>query len=368
MTYLPPKPQRLERARQLMASSAIDLMLLGPSADFRYFTGRPGHLSERLTALVIGREGPPALVVPKLEAPLYADLESSFRLIAWADGEDPIAQLVTLAQTTGSRAIAVNDQFWSGFLLQLQDRLPERSFRRASPLLRRLRMTKDAEEIALLREASRRTDAAWEYFCAHERLTGRTEREVAARLSELLLAEGLHEVAFCIVASGPNGASPHHETGDRVIQPGDPVVIDFGGSYYGYYSDITRTPVAGEPPSGFADAYEAVLEAQQAAFAAIRPGVPCQDVDRAARQVLAERGYGPYFIHRLGHGVGLTVHEDPYLVEGNDEPLVPGMVVSDEPGVYIPGQWGVRIEDLVVVTEDGAERLNRVSHELLRLP
>jgi Xaa-Pro aminopeptidase len=368
MTHLPPNPERLARARQLMAAAAIDLLVIGPSADFRYFTGRPGHLSERLTALVIEQDGPPVLVVPKLEAPLYADLEGVFQLIAWADGEDPIAHLVALAQSTGSRAIAVNDQFWSGFLLQLQDRLPERSFRRASPLLRRLRMTKDAEELALLREASRRTDAAWEYFCAHERLTGRTEREVAARLTELLLAEGLHEVAFCIVASGPNGASPHHETGDRVIQPGDPVVIDFGGSYYGYYSDITRTPVAGEPPPEFAGAYEAVLEAQQAAFAAIRPGVPCQDVDRAARQILAERGYGPYFIHRLGHGVGLTVHEDPYLVEGNDEPLEPGMVVSDEPGVYIPGQWGVRIEDLVVVTEDGAERLNTVSHELLRLP
>jgi Xaa-Pro aminopeptidase len=351
-----------------MHSTATDLVLLGPSPDFRYFTGRPGHLSERLTALAISQQGVPALVVPKLEVPLYAGLDGIFHVLSWADGEDPIAHLVTLAPATSSGTIAVNDQFWSGFLLQLQERLPGHTFRRTSPLLRSLRMAKDAEELALLREAARRTDAAWEAFCAYERLTGRTEREVADCLSQLLLAEGLHEVAFCIVASGPNGASPHHETGDRVIQPGDPVVIDVGGHYSGYYSDLTRTPVAGEPPEGFADAYQAVLEAHQAAFAAIRPGVPCQEVDRAAREVLTERGYGPYFVHRLGHGVGLTVHEDPYLVVGNSEPLGPGMVVSDEPGVYLPGRWGVRIEDLVVVTEDGAERLNRVSHELLRLP
>jgi len=368
MGYLLPSSERIERLRQHMRAAAIDLVLLGPSSDFRYITGRPGHLSERLTALVVSQQGAPTLVVPKLEVPLYAGLEGIFQITPWADGEDPIAHLVALVQTSSSQTIAVNDRFWSGFVLELQERLPGHTFRRASPLLRNLRMVKDAAELALLREAAQRTDAAWETFCAHERLTGRTEREIAARLSHLLLAEGLHEVAFCIVASGPNGASPHHETSDRVIQPGDPVVIDVGGSYHGYYSDLTRTPVAGEPPQAFVEAYEAVLQAQQAAFAVIRPGVPCQEVDRAARGILNERGYGPYFVHRLGHGVGLDVHEDPYLVEGNKQPLAAGMVVSDEPGVYLPGQWGVRIEDLVVVTDRGAERLNRVSHELLRLP
>lgn len=361
--------ERVAKAQAQLDALGADALLVAPSADFRYFTGLPGHVSERLTALVIPREGPATLLVPQLEAPLYAALPNTLQRRTWADGDDPIAALCQVLDAAQARVVAVNDQLWSGFLLQLQEAAPDRRFVRGQPLLRQLRMVKDADELATLREAARRTDVAWEAFCASARLVGQTERALAAQLRAALEAEGLETVAFCIVASGPNAASPHHEPGDRVVQPGDPVIFDFGGTLDGYYSDCTRTVMAGhDAPPEIADAYDAVLEANQAAFAAIRPGVPCEAVDRAARQVLEDRGYGPFFIHRTGHGLGLSGHEDPYLVAGNREPLQPGMVVSDEPGVYLAGRWGIRIEDIVVVTEDGAERLNTTSHELRVLP
>ncbi|HLI52613.1 MAG TPA: M24 family metallopeptidase, partial [Thermomicrobiaceae bacterium] len=269
----------------------------------------------------------------------------------------------------GARTIAVNDQLWSTFLLQLEEYLPDSRFVGAGPVLVQLRIVKDAAEIAILREASRRTDDAWEHFCSSARLTGKSEREVAEWLSALMLEHGMESIAFCIVASGPNASSPHHGTSERVIEAGDPVVIDFGGGYQGYYSDVTRTPIAGrEPDPELARIYEVVKQAQQAAFEAVKPGVACQEIDRAARRVITEAGYGDYFIHRVGHGLGQTVHEDPYLVEGNTRPLETGNVFSDEPGIYVPGKWGVRIEDTLVVTESGAERLNRTSKELLVLP
>jgi Xaa-Pro aminopeptidase len=351
-----------------MASSAIDLMVIGPSADFCYFTSREPHPSERLTALVIPRSGEATIIVPRLEAPLLAGLEDRFHFSIWTETENPIARIADLASANDAQTIAVNDEFWSGFLLQLQEYAPSLTYRWGAPVLARLREVKDAAELTLLREASRRTDSAWEAFIATATLTGRTELQVAARIRELMAAHGMQVVAFCIVASGPNSASPHHEASDRVIDFGDPVVIDFGGPYQGYYSDITRTVVAGEPEPDFVSVYGVVQAAQQGAFEAIAPGMPCQDVDRAARRVITEYGYGEYFIHRTGHGLGLSEHEAPYLVEGNRQPLEPGMVISDEPGVYIPGRWGVRIEDAVVVTSNGAERFNHASRELQALP
>lgn len=359
---------RLARAKQLMASLAIDLLVIGPSADFRYFTGHLPHPSERLTALVIPQAGEASIIVPRLEAPLLSGLEDRFHFSVWTETENPIARIVDLATASGAHTIAVNDEFRSGFVLQLQELSPALTYRRGAPILARLREIKDAAELTLLREASRRTDAAWKEFITTSMLTGRTELQVAARIRELMAEHGMPTVAFCIVASGPNSASPHHEASDRVIQFGDPVVIDFGGPYQGYFSDITRTVVAGEPEPEFVSVYQVVQSAQQAAFEAIRPGAPCQSVDQAARRVISEQGYGEYFIHRTGHGLGLSEHEAPYLVEGNLQPLEPGMVVSDEPGIYILGRWGVRVEDTVAVTSDGAERLNHVSRELQSLP
>jgi len=359
---------RLARLRTALGSHQIDAALVGPSADFRYLTGHPASESERLTVLVVPCEGECTLLVPELESPKFTNFPFG-RLDRWRDGDDPIDLLARRLLDLDARTIGVNDQFRAGFLLPLQERLTGRRFARISPLIQELRIVKSPAELSLLREAIARVDAAWARFCAEGRLVGRTERQVARQLSEFLLEEGLDEVAFCIVASGPNAASPHHEPGDRIIQDGDPVVIDIGGPYQGYYADMTRTPVAGTiRDPDFAAAYEAVLEAQQAAFAAMRPGVPCEEVDRIARDVLATHGLAEAFTHRLGHGLGLSVHEPPYLVRGNRAPLCPGMVVTDEPGVYLPGRWGVRIEDVVVITEEGAERLTRSPHDLLALP
>lgn len=360
--------QRVSRAQSLMEEAGVDLLMIGPSSDFRYLTGHVPHLSERLTALVLPWHGKGTIVVPRLEAPLLKDLTERFDLAVWDEVENPLERVAALAREEHSESVAVNDQLWSGFLLRLQKALPNATYQRGNDVLAKLRAVKDEAELALLREASRRTDAAWEEFCASERLSGRTEREVADRLAAIMADHGMPEIAFMIVGSGPNGASPHHRTSERVIQPGDPVVMDFGGILEGYYSDITRTPVAGEAHPDFVKIYDVVLTAQQAAFEAIRPGVACQDVDRAARAVIVNAGYGDYFIHRLGHGIGLTGHEDPYLVEGNTEPMQAGMVFSDEPGIYISGKWGVRIEDSVAVTATGAERLNHVSRELTVLP
>jgi Xaa-Pro aminopeptidase len=356
---------RIERARELMRDEGIDMLFIGPSSDLHYFTGHPTRASERLTALLIPFDGKPTVVVPQLEAPLVADLESDFELDVWGETENPISRVAARVRQTGGEAIAINDQIWAGFVIQLQHELPNRSYHRGVNVLKQLRSVKDAFEIDLLKEASRRTDDAWADFTRNSKVIGRTETEVADDLKGALADHGLPTVAFCIVASGPNGASPHHHTADRRIQPGDPIVMDFGGIHEGYYSDVTRTPVAGHvPDDDFTQAYNVVLEAQQAAFEKIGPGVACQDVDRAARQVISSHGYGDYFIHRVGHGIGMTGHEDPYLVEGNEELLQPGMVVSDEPGIYIPGKWGIRIEDSVGVTVDGRERFNHVSRKI----
>ncbi|HVB64021.1 MAG TPA: Xaa-Pro peptidase family protein [Nitrolancea sp.] len=359
--------QRVQRAQQLMEEAGIDLLMIGPSSDFRFLTGHAAHLSERLTALLLPWNGRGTIVVPRLEAPLIQHLTDRFDLAIWDETESPTERVAAVARQTHTESVAVNDQLWSGFLLRLQKLLPTASFENGNDILSRLRAVKDEAELALLREASRRTDAAWEDFCANEHVIGRTELEVAERLKALMAKHGMPTVAFCIVASGPNSASPHHHLSDRVIQSGDPLVFDFGGIYEGYFSDITRTPVAGQPSPEYVKIYTIVREAQQAAFESIKPGVACQEVDRAARRVITEAGYGEYFIHRLGHGIGLTGHEDPYLVEGNQEPMQPGMVFSDEPGIYIPGKFGVRIEDTVVVTATGAERYNFVTRDIVSL-
>jgi Xaa-Pro aminopeptidase len=184
------------------------------------------------------------------------------------------------------------------------------------------------------------------------------------RLDQLMKERGITPM-FGICASGPNSASPHYHTGERVIELGDAVIFDWGGELDGYLSDMTRTVVIGEPSAEYRTVYEIVLRANQAAFEAVRPGVPCEDVDRAARDLITQAGYGEYFIHRVGHGLGLDVHEDPYLVSGNTMPLAPGMVFSDEPGIYMAGKFGVRIEDTVVCTESGAERINSAPRDLV---
>jgi D-alanyl-D-alanine dipeptidase len=262
-----------------------------------------------------------------------------------------------------SGRIGISDRAWAVHVLGLQSAAPALSWTSASPVLAPLRARKDRDELDALRRAGAAADAAFQSICERG-LSGRTERDVADDLARLLVEHGHDSADFTIVASGPNGASPHHEPGSRRIGPGDPVVLDFGGSVDGYFSDTSRTVVVGEAPDGLEDVFALVHEAQGAGVEAVRPGVAIQDVDRAARTVIAAGGFGDRFIHRTGHGIGREVHEPPYAVEGDQTVLEPGMTFSVEPGIYLEGRFGVRIEDIVAVTDDGVERLNRSSRDL----
>ena len=352
---------RLERVRLLMAARGFDLLLLSVGADLPYFTGYRAMPLERLTMLVVPLDGPATLVVPGLEAPRVALHPEAFEVRPWEETEDPAALVAGLCGRPGRAA--VGDSTWSVFLLALQGRLPDTAFVAASPLTRELRMRKEPDEIELLRRAGAAADRVVARLDAHP-FAGKSERRLSAEISAMIVEEGHQEAAFSIVASGPHSASPHHEAGDRALAPGDAVVLDFGGRVGGYCSDITRTFFVGEPPRRFREVFAVVLAAQEAAVAAVAPGVPAQEVDAAARRVIAEAGFGPRFVHRTGHGIGLEEHEHPYLVEGNAEPLEVGMAFSIEPGVYLPGEFGVRIEDIVVVAGAGVDRLNRSPREL----
>jgi Xaa-Pro aminopeptidase len=357
---------RLSRARSEAASRGLDSLLITPSPDFAYLLGyRPPEL-ERLTCLVVPAEGEPRLVVPRLEAPLarhqLGDLADGVELLAWDETDDPF-QLVHALVATDAKRVGVQDQMWARFVLRLRAVLDPVELVVAGPAMAALRRVKDAEELERLRAAGAAADEAMRAITG-ERLSGRSEAEVSARIKELLLEAG-HQVAeFAIVASGPNAASPHHEPGSRTIRAGDAVVLDIGGTLDGYCSDTTRTAFVGEPPADFRALFEVLHAAQLAACDAVAPGVPAQEVDRAARDVIADAGYGAQFIHRTGHGIGMETHEEPYIVSGNPEPLRPGEAFSLEPGIYVDGAWGARIEDIVIVTEGGGERLNRTDRGL----
>lgn len=355
---------RVRRAQAEMARQGVDALAIGVGSDLLYLAGYPSHTSERLTLMIVPKEGEPKIVVPQLEAPRLGPAGVPFEPVPWEETADPANMAADIIWETGARAVASGDELWASFLIKMQRHLPEVKWEIAGGIMRELRMCKDAAEVDLLREASHRTDAAWVDF-TRTKIAGLTERQAAERLMSLMRERGMESVAFCICASGPNSASPHYNTADRVIREGDAVVFDFGGRYAHYVSDITRTVHIGKPSDEYRTVYDVVLRANEAAFAAVRPGVACQEVDRAARKVIADAGYGEYFIHRVGHGLGLDVHEEPYMVEGNTLPLRVGMVFSDEPGVYIPGKFGVRIEDSVVCTEAGGEKLNEAPRDLL---
>jgi len=282
-------------------------------------------------------------------------------LLDWADGDDPYTALGSLLDPGGHYAIS--DSAWALHLLGLQRAAAGTRYTSMTGALPMLRAVKDADEVARLAAAGAAADAAYEQIVG-VRFAGRTEREIGADLAGFLRAHGHSQVDFTIVGSGPNGANPHHEMGDRVVRDGDTVILDFGGLCAGYGSDTTRTVHVGPATDEERQVFDVVRRAQQAAFEAVRPGVACQEIDRVARRVITDAGYGRYFIHRTGHGIGLTTHEPPYMVEGERLPLVPGMCFSIEPGVYLPGRFGVRIEDIVTVTEDGGRRLNNTPHEM----
>ena len=358
---------RIQRAAAEAAARDIDALLITPSVDYTYLLGYRPPAMERLTCLIVTADGQPSLLVPQLEEPLarheLGALAEELAIVPWDETEDPFWVVRDLLKGRAMRA-AVQDQMWARFVLRLRAALDPMELVEAGPAMGALRRIKTPDEIERLRLAARAADQAMDQIRG-ERFTGRTEADVSARIRALLVEAGHETAEFSIVASGPNSASPHHEPGDRVISQGDAVVLDIGGFLDWYGSDTSRTVVVGDPPREFALLYGVLKQAQLAACTAVAPGVPAQDIDRAARHLIAEGGYGDAFIHRTGHGIGLEIHEEPYIVDGNPEPLLPGQAFSIEPGIYIPGQWGARIEDIVVCTEDGSEVLNRSSRELI---
>lgn len=365
---------RLTRAREAARAAGLDALLITPSPDLHYLLGMTGASHERLTCLVLPAESDPALVVPALERP---GLDGTpvpalgLQVAEWTDNQDPYALVAALLRRAGSPPVraAVGDSMPASHVLRLRAALPGCAQELASPVLRQLRMRKDGAEIAALTAAGQAIDRV------HARMgewlqVGRTEAQVGADVAAAIVAEGHTCAAFVIVGSGPHGASPHHDVSQRVLQPGDVVVVDIGGpTPEGYYSDCTRTYSLGEPAhADVAATYDVLRAAQEAAVAAAVPGATAQDVDAAARRPITDAGFGERFIHRTGHGIGLEVHEEPYIVAGNDLVLEPGMAFSIEPGIYLPGRWGARIEDIVVVGEGGAVRLNHRPRELVALP
>ncbi|MER8219243.1 aminopeptidase P family protein [Streptomyces sp. NPDC094143] len=356
---------RMERAARTAAEAGLAGLLVAPGPDLVWLTGyTPPAVTERLTLLVLAAGQDPVLVVPALEAPdaLEAAGAPALTLRDWTDGKDPYAATAALLGPAGR--FGISDNAWALHLLALGRALPGSSFASLTEALPMLRAVKDAAELELMAAAGAAADAAFEEI-RDVPFAGRRESEVAADLDRLLRRHGHEQVDFTIVASGPNGANPHHEAGDRVIARGDMVVLDFGGLRNGYGSDTSRTVHVGAPTDEERRVHDVVRAAQEAGFRAVRPGAACQDVDRAARAVIADAGYGEYFIHRTGHGIGVTTHEPPYMIEGEEQPLVPGMCFSVEPGIYLPGRFGVRIEDIVTVTEDGGRRLNGTTRELV---
>jgi Xaa-Pro aminopeptidase len=359
--------ERLDRARARMAELGIDVLLLSTGADLPYLTGYEAMPLERLTMLVVSVEADAdaVLVVPTLEAPRVVEQPDAFEVFTWDETDDPIeivAGLVT-GMVPDATTAAVGDHTWARFVLDLQRALPKVSFRRAADVTGPLRVVKDAAEVAALRAAAAVVDDVARAM-RDRPFAGRTELDVHRELVERMLEGGHERANFAIVAAAENAASPHHDPSERVIAQGDVVLCDFGGTMHGYCSDITRMFVVGAVDPEVRDAYDVLVEAQEAGVRAATVGTTCEAVDAAARAVIADAGYGDCFVHRTGHGIGTEAHEDPYVVAGNTTPLVTGHAFSVEPGIYLPGRFGLRLEDIVVATDAGPERLNHAARDL----
>ncbi|MEV7340657.1 Xaa-Pro peptidase family protein [Streptomyces sp. NPDC093544] len=361
---------RLDDAREATARAGIDALLISPGADLRYLTGYDALPLERLTCLVLPADGDPFLLVPALEEPAARASPAGdlgIEITGWNETDDPYA-LVAARLPARTARLGVDNHMWAEKTIAFRAVLPGAEQELAGNVLNGLRMRKTPQEAAALRRAGAAIDRV------HARVgdwlrAGRTEREVGRDIADAMIAEGHVRVDFVIVGSGPHSASPHHELSDRVIQPGDPVVVDIGGTTRdGYCSDSTRVYVVGEPAADFRRLHDALLRAQRAQTDAVRPGITAGQLDAVGRDIISDAGYGSYFIHRTGHGIGLETHEEPYIVAGNQLPLEPGMAFSVEPGIYLPGRYGARIEDIVICTEEGGERLNRTPRDLVVLP
>ena len=366
---------RLANASRLAGERDVDALLIGVGADLRYLTGYVAMPLERLTMLIVPAGGAPVLVAPRLEAQ-PASLSPAVaagivELRTWNETDDPIALVASIVRSGPEpERLAVSDRLWASFLLGLQRALPASAFSLASAVLTELRIVKDPAEIDLLRAAALAADRVIAQIAAGP-LIGRTEADVAREIDARLVAEGHDTAEFAIVGSGPNSASPHHEASERLIRAGEPLLLDIGGTMGGYGSDVTRVlwltggDAAQGPDADYRRLYDVLRDAQAEATHGARPGMPAERVDAIARGMIASAGYGPNFIHRIGHGIGLEAHEEPYLVEGNAEPLRPGMAFSVEPGIYVEGRYGARIEDIVVCGDAGPIVLNEAPRDLL---
>lgn len=359
--------RRLTQAGAGAVAGGLDALIVTPGANLVYLIGYDAVPLERITALVIPGAGEPFLLVPRLErlaalASPAGDL--GIPVLTWDEHDDPYR---IIADRLGSPTVlGVDNDMNASKVLALRDALPAVRLELAGPVLDIQRQRKDSAEIDALREAAEAIDRVHAAVPGLLR-SGRTEAEVGADIAELILAEGHVRVDFIIVASGPNGASPHHAVSDRVIAAGEPIVVDIGGTMpSGYRSDCTRTYCIGTAPAEYLDQYDRLRIAQEEAVAAVRPGVSVGSIDATARDGLGD--LAEHFIHRTGHGIGLLTHEEPYIMAGSELPVEPGMAFSVEPGFYIEGSWGARIEDIVVCTEDGVEPLNRQPHELIVVP
>ena len=360
---------RTERVRARMRALGVEVSLLSVGPELPYLTGYEAMPLERLTMLVLPVDDRPTLVVPRLEAPRVVERPDVFDVLPWDETQDPVDLVVD--RTASATRVAIGDRTWARFLVELQRRLPDTTFTRGNDVVGPVRAVKDAAEIEALQAAGAAADRVARQLQGGDiPLIGRTEAEVSADIGRRLVAEGHHRVNFAIVAAGPNAASPHHEPGATVIAAGDAVLCDFGGTMHGpggvgYCSDTTRVVAAGSPPPDLVEAYEALHAAQQAAVQSAMVGTSCEAVDSVARDSLTEAGWGEWFIHRTGHGIGIEEHEDPYIVQGNGEPLQAGHAFSVEPGVYLPGRWGIRLEDIVVATDAGPLACNATDHDLV---
>jgi Xaa-Pro aminopeptidase len=351
---------RIERVREQMARAGVDAVLLSIGPDLPYLIGYEAMPLERLTMLVLGLDGTPRLVIPELEAPRVPDT-SAVELVTWAETDDPIA--ITTKLVGDAHTLAIGDHTWARFVLLLQRALHDRRFVPASTVTAPVRRVKDDDEIAALQRAASGVDTV--AAAMRDRpFAGRAEIDVHRELVDRMLEVGHLRANFAIVACGPNAASPHHEPGSRVIADGDIVLCDFGGTMDGYCSDITRMFHVGQPPSEVADTYALLVAAQEAGVRAGVVGAPCSAVDDAARAVIDDAGLGERFMHRTGHGIGTEAHEEPYMVRGNLTPIEPGHAYSVEPGIYLAGRYGMRLEDIVVATTDGPRRLNDAARDL----
>ncbi|MGI9611369.1 MAG: M24 family metallopeptidase [Acidimicrobiales bacterium] len=361
--------RRLARVREAMTAAEVDVLLLSVGPDLPWLIGYEAMPLERLTMLAVPADGMATLVIPGFEVPRVVERPDLFSITAWGETDDPIAKVVD--HVAGATKLAIGDHTWSRFLVALQHEMPNASWVSAGSVTSPLRAVKDDAEIARLQAAASGVDRVAAALQSGEiPLIGRTEADVSAELSRRILAEGHAKVNFAIVASGENAASPHHHASEKIIEPGEVVLCDFGGTTEeangepGYCSDITRCVYTGEPPAEFSDAYAVLHAAQARAVEAAAIGTPAAAVDKVARDHMAEADLAKWFIHRLGHGIGVEAHEDPYLVEGNDDPLVAGNAFSIEPGFYIADRWGARLEDIVVATDEGPRALNQADHDL----